>query len=54
MEPNVIEEALPFEETTTPSNTEETNRHPATDEEEIDHEMLNDAMKFECVSALCE
>lgn len=29
---------------------EELNFQPSMDEEEIDHEMLNDAMEFECVS----
>lgn len=49
VEPNVVEEELPFDENAVPSDTEERSHRLLLDEDEIDHEMLADGMKFECV-----
>lgn len=48
-EPTVIEEEFPPAENTS-NDTVATNFQPSMNEEDIDHGMLNDAMKFECVS----
>lgn len=49
MEPMAIEEELPFNMNIKPSATEESSYRRV---EEIDHEMLDNAMQFECVSLL--
>lgn len=49
VEPNVVEEELPFDENAVPCDIEERNHRLLLDEDEIDHEMLSDGMKFECV-----
>lgn len=41
-----------LEENTTLSQADEIRSHQAMDEEEIDHEMLNDAIKFEPVNKI--
>lgn len=51
-EPNVIEEEYPFDENSSSSNAEERGHQLASNEMEIDHEMLANGMKFECVRFL--
>lgn len=49
MEPNVIEEEFPPAEGVLPNIEENTIQFPLNVEEEFDHEMFDDVMKFECV-----
>lgn len=53
MEPYVIEEEYLFEENTTENDTEKASSHLEIGgvDEDVDLEMLNTAMKFECVSS---
>lgn len=53
IEPNVIEEEIPFDDTSWLRHTDERHSHPTTEnggEENIGDEALSDAMQFECVS----